>query len=116
MGHDLHRHVERDFARYLEWSICARLCEGALRVLQGRAARRLLVQERGCAPPAIKRAHVPVVHLVERVLPCVPDRQRMLSFPHRVRWVLLKKAGLFSGVLTIFLFAVFELQRRIAGG
>jgi hypothetical protein len=47
------------------------------------------------------------VHLVERVLPHVPYRQWTLSFPHRVRWVLLKDAGLLSDVLTLFLRAVF---------
>jgi hypothetical protein len=48
------------------------------------------------------------------VLPRVPYRQRTLSFPHRVRWVLLKEAGLLSDVLTLFLRAVFALQRRRA--
>ncbi|MFL5354358.1 hypothetical protein [Archangium sp.] len=40
------------------------------------------------------------VHLVERVLPHVPDRQWTLSFPHWVWWVLLKDVGLLSDVLT----------------
>ena len=53
-------------------------------------------------------------HLVERVLPHVPYRQWTLSFPHRVRWVLLKDVGLLSDVLTLFLRAVFALQRRRA--
>ncbi|WP_395845209.1 hypothetical protein [Archangium violaceum] len=30
------------------------------------------------------------MHLVEQVLPHVPYRQWTLSFPHRVRWVLLR--------------------------
>ena len=33
--------------------------------------------------------------------------QWTLSFPHRVRWVLLKDVGLLSDVLTVFLRAVF---------
>ena len=33
-----------------------------------------------------------------------------MSFPHRVRWVLLKEAGLRSDVVTVFLRAVFALQ------
>ncbi|WP_083680932.1 transposase [Archangium sp. Cb G35] len=49
---------------------------------------------------------------MERVLPHVPYRQWTLSFPHRVRWVLLKNVGLLSDVLTLFLRAVFALQRR----
>jgi hypothetical protein len=48
------------------------------------------------------------------VLPRVPYRQWTLSFPHRVRWVLLKNVGLLSDVLTVFLRAVFALQRRRA--
>jgi hypothetical protein len=58
-----------------------------------------------------KRAQVTAVHLVEGVLPHVPYRQWTLSFPHRVRWVLLKEVGLLSEVLTLFLRAVFCLQR-----
>ena len=70
---------------------------------------------RGVCPSCnAKRAHVTAVHLVERVLPHVPYRQWTLSFPHRVRWVLLKDVGLLSDVLTVFLRAVFALQRRRA--
>jgi hypothetical protein len=50
---------------------------------------------------------VTAAHLVEQVLPQVPYRQWTLSFPHRVRWVLLKQVGLLSEVLTVFLRAVF---------
>jgi putative transposase len=57
---------------------------------------------------------VTAAHLVDRVLPHVPYRQWTLSFPHRVRWVLLKDVGLLSDVLTLFLRAVFALQRRRA--
>ncbi len=52
---------------------------------------------------------VTAVHRVEQVLPQVPYRQWTLSFPHRVRWVLLKEAGVLSQVLTLFLRAVFAL-------
>ena len=70
---------------------------------------------RGVCPSCnAKRAHVTAVHLVERVLPHVPYRQWTLSSPHRVRWVLLKDAGLLSDVLTVFPRAVFALQRRRA--
>ena len=48
------------------------------------------------------------------VLLHVPYRQWTLSFPHRVRWVLLKDAGLLSDVLTVFMRAVFALQNRKA--
>lgn len=59
---------------------------------------------RGVCPSCnAKRAHVTAVHLVEQVLPHVPYRQWTLSFPHRVRWALLKDVGLFSDVLTLLL-------------
>ncbi len=65
--------------------------------------------------PSNPRRHtLTAVHLVERVLPHVPYRQWTLSFPHRVRWVLLKDVGLLSDVLTVFPRAVFALQRRRA--
>ncbi|WP_414639276.1 transposase zinc-binding domain-containing protein [Archangium sp.] len=70
---------------------------------------------RGVCPSCnAKRAQVTAVHRVERVLPHVPYRQWTLSFPHRVRWVLLQDAGLLSDVLTLFIRAVFALQRRRA--
>jgi hypothetical protein len=77
---------------------------GALRELQGRVSRRLLVQgTRG-------------VSLLQReasacdgnapggagVAACA-YRQWTLSLPHRVRWVLLKDVGLLLDVLTLFL-------------
>ena len=56
---------------------------------------RISCKGRGVCPSCnAKRAHVTAVHLVERVLPHVPYRQWTLSFPHRVRWVLLKDVGL----------------------
>ncbi|WP_239015129.1 hypothetical protein [Archangium violaceum] len=70
-----------------------------------------------CTSCNAKRAQVTavhLVHLVQRVLPHVPFRQRTLSFPHRVRWVLPKDVGLLSDVLTVFLLAVFALRRRRA--
>jgi hypothetical protein len=98
LGRGLPRYVERDFARYLECGVVAFSCKG-----------------RGVCPSCnAKRAHVTAAHLVEPVLPHVPYRQWTLSFPHRVRWVLLKDAGLLSDILTVFLRAVFALQRRRA--
>jgi hypothetical protein len=50
----------------------------------------------------------------ERVLAHVPYWQWTMSFPYRVRWVLLKEAGLLSNALSLLLRAVFALQRRRA--
>ncbi|WP_141607869.1 transposase zinc-binding domain-containing protein, partial [Myxococcus sp. AB022] len=116
VGRGLPRYVERDFARYLE---CGVLVHGFARVRCESCKDELLVafscKGRGGGPSCnAKRAQVTAVHLVERVLPHVPYRQWTLSFPHRVRWVLLKEKGLLSDVLTLFLRAVFALQRRRA--
>ena len=113
-GRGLPRYVERDFAKYLE---CGVLAHGFARVRCESCKDELLVafscKGRGVCPSCTaKRAHVTAVHLVEQVLPHVPYRQWTLSFPHRVRWVLLKDVGLLSDVLTLFLRAVFALQRR----
>jgi hypothetical protein len=116
VGRGLPRHVERDFTRYLE---CGVLAHGFARVRCESCKDELLVafscKGRGVCPSCnAKRAHVTAAHLVERVLPHVPYRQWKLSFPHRVRWVLLKDVGLLSDVLTVFLRTVFALQRRRA--
>ncbi|QRK11019.1 transposase zinc-binding domain-containing protein [Archangium violaceum] len=105
MGRGLPRYVERDFARYLE---CGVLAHGFARVRCESCKDELLVafscKGRGVCPSCnAKRAHVTAEHLVERVLPHVPYRQWTLSFPHRVRWVLLEDEGLLSDVLTVFL-------------
>jgi len=92
VGRGLPRYVERDFARYLE---CGVLAHGFARVRCESCKDELLVafscKGRGVCPSCnAKRAHVTAAHLVEGVLPRVPYRQWTLSFPHRVRWVLLK--------------------------
>ncbi|REG19069.1 transposase-like zinc-binding protein [Archangium gephyra] len=118
LGRGLPRYVERDFARYLE---CGVLTHGFARVRCVSCKDELLVafscKGRGVCPScSAKRAHVTAAHLVERVLPHVPYRQWTLSFPHRVRWVLLKDAGLLSDVLTVFLRAVFIRRTRCSRG
>ena len=118
LGRGLPRYVERDFARYLA---CGVLAHGIAWVRCENYKDELHVafscKGRGVCPSCnAKRAQVTAVHVVERVLPHVPYRQWTLSFPHRVRWVLLKDAGLLSDVLTPFLRAVFALQRRRARG
>jgi hypothetical protein len=96
VGCGLPRYVERDFAKYLE---CGVLAHGLARVRCESCKDEFLVafwcKGRGVCPSCnAKRAHVTAVHLVERVLPHVPYRQWTLSFPQRVRWVLLKDVGL----------------------
>jgi hypothetical protein len=101
----LPRYVERDFAKYLE---CGLMAHDFARVRCESCKDELLVafscKGRGVCPSCnAKRAQVTAVHLVERVLPHVPYRQWTLSFPHRVRWGLLKDVRQLSDVLTVFL-------------
>ncbi|AKJ06223.1 transposase zinc-binding domain-containing protein [Archangium gephyra] len=108
VGRGLPRYVEGDFARYLE---CGVLAHGFARVRCESCKDELLVafscKGRGVCPSCgAKRAHVTAMHLVEQVLPHVLFRQWTLSFPHRVRWVLLKDVGLLSDVLTVQVAAV----------
>ncbi|MDC0711622.1 transposase zinc-binding domain-containing protein [Stigmatella sp. ncwal1] len=98
---------------------CGVLAHGFARVRCESGKDEFLVafscKSRGVCPSCnAKRAHVTAVQWVERVLPDVPYQQWTLSFPHRVRWVLLKDVGLLSDVLTLFLRGVFALQRRRA--
>ena len=67
-----------------------------------------------CPSCNAKRAQVTAVHRVERVLLHVPYRQWTLSFPHRMRWVLLKEKGLLSDVLTQRRFSWGRLAQRKA--
>jgi hypothetical protein len=53
-------------------------------------------------------------HLVDAVLPSVPMRQWVLSFPIRVRWVLARRPALVGRVLAVFLRTLSTWQRRRA--
>ena len=116
VGRGLPRYVVRDFSRYLD---CGQLANGFARVRCETCHDELQVafscKGRGVCPSCnAKRAHGTAAHLVERVLPHVPYRQWTLSFPFRLRLALARDAGLLSDALTLFLRAVFALQRRRA--
>ncbi len=53
-------------------------------------------------------------HLVRGVLPSVPVRQWVLSFPRRVRFLAARRPALGSRLLALFTRAVFAWQRRVA--
>jgi hypothetical protein len=53
-------------------------------------------------------------HLVRNVLPAVPMRQWVLSFPRRVRFLAARHPALASRLLDLFTRAVFAWQRRCA--
>ena len=53
-------------------------------------------------------------HLVRNVLPAVPMRQWVLSFPRQVRFLAARRPALASLLLDLFTRAVFAWQRRAA--
>jgi hypothetical protein len=53
-------------------------------------------------------------HLTRNVLPAVPVRQWVLSFPRRVRFLAARHPSLASRLLEVFVRAVFAWQRRVA--
>lgn len=115
-GHGLPRVVERELRAYLA---CGVLAHGFSRVKCGDCGHELLVafscKGRGVCPSCTaRRANDTAAHLVDRVLPRVPMRQYVLTFPKRIRWHLATDPSLASAALTLFLRALFALQRKRA--
>ncbi len=115
-GAGLPRFVELEFAGYLD---CGILAHGFSRVRCGDCGHELLVafscKGRGVCPSCTaRRAHDTAAHLVERVLPRVPVRQWVLTFPMRIRWHLATDPALASAALDLFLRALFAFHRTRA--
>ena len=110
------RFVEREFEKFLD---CGLLCRGFVRVhCDGCRQDRLVAfscKTRGFCPSCTSRRMADTAaHLVDRILPCVPYRQWVLSLPRRVRFLLACDSDLLGQVLGIFLRKVFAWQRRRA--
>jgi hypothetical protein len=116
-GFGLPRHVEQTFRRYID---CGRLERGFARVRCASCSFEMLVpwacKTRGlCASCDGRRMSETAAHLVANVLPTEPVyRQWTLSFPHRLRFRLLRDATFASAVLTAFVRVVFAYHRRRA--
>jgi hypothetical protein len=133
-AHGLPRYAERELDKYLR---CGVLAHGFARVRCSACGRELLVgfscalsgcarqsaheevplgcKGRGICPSCTtRRAHDVAAHLVERVLPRVPYRQWVLTFPRRLRLVLARRPALVGVALQMFLRALFAQQRRAA--
>jgi len=115
-AHGLPRYAERELDRYLR---CGVLAHGFARVRCGACGHELLVgfscKGRGVCPSCTtRRAHDVAAHLTERVLPRVPYRQWVLTFPRRLRLLLARRPALVGVALDIFLRALFAHQRRRA--
>jgi hypothetical protein len=109
-------YVEREFDRYLG---CGVLSEGFARVRCEGCGHDFLVafscKNRGICPSCTaRRAQEVAAHLVDHVLPRVPIRQWVLSFPRRIRWHLGNDPDLMASALQVFLRALFNFQSRRA--
>ena len=113
-GYGLPGFVEREFREYLG---CGVLARGFARVRCVSCGDEHLVgfscKRRGVCPSCTSRRAVDAAaHLVDAVLPSVPMRQWVLSFPIKVRWVLARRPALVGRVLAVFLRALSTWQRR----
>jgi len=107
-GDRLPRFVVRELQRYLA---CGILAFGFARVRCAACKRDELVafscKGRGFCPSCGARRMADVAaHLVDEVLPRVPVRQWVLSFPHRIRWLLAYDPELCASVRRIFVRAL----------
>ncbi len=110
------RFVEREFEKFLN---CGLLRRGFVRVRCTECQSEKLVafscKGRGVCPSCTaRRMASTAAHLVERVLPKVPFRQWVISFPKRVRFALARDHDLLSDVLDHCLRKIFAWQRRRA--
>ena len=115
-GVALPRFVERELHASLE---CGDLTRGFLRVHCEGCGDDLLVafsckSRAACPSCATRRMEDGAAFLSERVLPDVPYRQWVMSFPRRLRLALALDAVLTTRVLAITLRAIFAWQRRRA--
>jgi hypothetical protein len=110
------RFVERELRKFLD---CGILAHGFLRMHCDACGRDRLVayscKGRGlCSSCCGRRMADTAAHLVDRVLPRVPIRQWVLSFPMPLRYRLAYDSRLVRDVLHIFIRAVFASLRRRA--
>jgi hypothetical protein len=115
-GHGLPRYVEKEFEKYLA---CGDLRLGFARVVCRDCRHEAVVgfscKRRGFCPSCTaRRAHEAAAHLVDTVVPRVPVRQWVLSFPKRLRYLLARDTKLLGEVLGCFLRCLFAYHRRRA--
>ena len=115
-GVALPRFVERELRASLD---CGDLTRGFLRVRCDGCGDDLLVafsckSRAACPSCATRRVEDGAAFLVESVLPDVPYRQWVMSFPRRLRLALALDAALTTRLLAITLRAIFAWQRRRA--
>ena len=115
-GSGLPQYVEREVLGYLD---CGILAKGFARARCRDCRHEMLVafscKGRGLCPSCTtRRMNDTAAHLVDRVLPYLPMRQWVLTFPARIRWHLAHDPRLASEVLARVVRALFHFQRRRA--
>ena len=115
-GRGLPGYIDRELRRYID---CGILERGFARVVCSDCKREILVafscKGRGLCPSCTARRMADVAaHLVDRVIPRVPVRQFVITFPRRVRWHLAHDPKLAAEALTLCLRVIFTWQRCIA--
>ena len=117
-GHTLPGFIARELQKYLA---CGLLQKGFARVRCQECKQEILVafscRGRGLCPSCTTRRMADVAaHLVDRVVPKIPIRQWVITFPRRVRWHLAHDPKLAAEALTLCLRVLFAWQRRTARG
>jgi len=112
-GSGLPRFVVAEFERYLR---CGILANGFARVRCVACGDELRVafscKSRGICPSCTtRRMQGTATHLVDRVLPCVPMRQWVLSLPRWARFLLARDPALITRTLLLALRGIFARQR-----
>jgi len=107
------RFVEQEFRKYLA---CGDLSRGFVRLRCPSCETDRIVsfscKGRVCPSCWSRRAADLAADFVDRVLPVVPYRQFVLSFPWSLRFPLAMERGFFTKMLNAFLNAVFSWQRQ----
>jgi len=104
--------VENEFRKLL---LCGDISQGFSRLRCSSCGNERLVgfscKSRACPSCVARRAADTAVDLVDRLLPDVPYRQWVLSFPFELRFPLATDRALLSRMLQVFLRTVFAWQR-----
>ena len=100
----------------LSYLDCGLLCRGFSRLRCPDCGFERLVayscKGRLCPSCAARRTNDTAAHLVDDLLPSVPYRQWVLSFPFRLRFTLARNPELFGKLVSAFLGIVFAWQRH----
>jgi len=113
-GHRMPTLVERELDGFVD---CGVLARGFARVRCGACGHALLVpfscKRRGICPSCTaRRAEDTAAHLVDHVLPRVPYRQWVFTFPIPIRLALSRRPHLVTAALQACLRVLFSWQRR----